>query len=240
MKTSRLSIRLVVLALMLLPALTALAQRQVIKNLPYYDQRLLHWGFCLGYNAPDITFTHSGNEAGEGWWATCPEVNPSFFVGLMGDGAITEHLNFRLTPLLYFQERLVAFERSIPTGERERTTQALKTTYLELPASLKISTRRINNYRPYLVAGIQADVDMSHEKETPIVFTRFDVGVHFGIGCDFYLPFFKLAPELRFNLGLLDMIDHERKDIKDESLMPYTDAISAARNTGMSLIFWFE
>lgn len=240
MNTRTISIRQLLLVLLLAPAMMASAQRQVIKNLPYYDQRLLHWGFCLGYNAPDITFTHSGSEAGEGWWATCPEVNPAFFVGLMGDGAITEHLNFRLSPLLYFQERQVAFERTLATGERERTTQALKTTYLELPASLKISTRRINNYRPYLVAGVQADIDMSHEKETPIVFKRFDVGVHFGMGCDFYLPFFKLAPELRINLGLLDMIDHERRDIKDASLLPYTHAISAARNNSLSLIFWFE
>lgn len=233
-------IKLIVLALLLVPAVNAVAQRQTIKNLPYYDQRLLHWGFCLGVNTPDITFTHTGSTEGEGWWAACPDVNPAFFVGLMGDAAITEHLNVRVTPLLYFQERLVAFERTLPTQERERTTQALKTTYLELPVSLKVSTRRINNYRPYIVAGLQADLDMGHEKETPIVFNRFDLGLHIGMGCDIYLPFFKLAPELRFNLGLLDMIDHQRKGLKDESLRPYTDAILSARNTGMSLIFWFE
>ena len=60
------------------------------------------------------------------------------------------------------------------------------------------------------------------------------------MGCDFYLPFFKLAPELRFNLGLLDMIDHKRKDLKDLTLMPYTEAIMSARNTGLSFILWFE
>lgn len=231
------------LSLMLLLSMTAFcvkAQRQTIKNLPYYDQRLLHWGFCVGVNTPDINFTHKGEDTYERWWATCPDVNPAFFLGLMGDGAITEHLNVRVSPLLYFQERLVAFERTLYTFERERRTQALKTTYLELPVSLKISTRRINNYRPYLVAGVQADLDMAHEKETPIVFKRFDFGLHVGIGCDFYLPFFKLAPELRFNIGLLDMLDHERAGLQDQTMMPYTDAILSARNTGMSIIFWFE
>lgn len=233
-------IQTILVLLLLVPALSAMAQRQTIKNLPYYDQRLLHWGFCLGVNTPDIVFTHSGSEAAEGWWATCPNVNTAFFVGLMGDGAITEHLNIRLTPMLYFQERAIAFERTLPTWEREQRTQSLKTTYLELPLSLKVSTRRINNYRPYLVTGIQADIDMTHEKETPIVFHRFDFGAHIGLGCDFYLPFFKLAPELRFNLGLLDMIDHERKGLQDQTMMPYTNAIQSARNKSMSLIFWFE
>lgn len=238
-----------------------LAQKQKIRNLPYYDQRLLHWGFSLGLNMPDITFEHSGSESGEGWWATCPQVNPSFMVGLMGDMAITEHLNFRITPAFYFQQRKVSFARNqvspiyenilnedgsvqqVQTGEgltRQETVQQLKTSYIEIPLSLKVSTRRINNYRPYLVGGLNFGFDLGHAGEEPIVFQRFDYGLHIGLGCDFYLQFFKFAPELRFNLGLRDMIDHERKDLKDETMRPYTDAILSARNTGMSLIFWFE
>lgn len=233
-------IRLIfLLALIGLPAMTAVAQKQKIKNLPYYDQRLLHWGFSFGFNMPEVTFIHSGSEAAEGWWASCPKVNPSFQVGLMGDLAITEHLNFRVTPFLYFQQRTVRFERETLEG-RQHTSQQLKTTYLEIPATFKISTRRINNYRPYMVVGAHLDMDIGKEKETPIVFNRFDLGIHIGMGCDFYLPFFKLAPEFRFNLGLLDMIDHKREDLKDETLMPYTEAIKSARNTGISFILWFE
>lgn len=228
-----------ILLMMCFSAGMALAQKQKIKNLPYYDQRLLHWGFSLGLSMPDITFTHSGNASGEGWWATCPQVNPSFQVGLMGDLAITEHLNFRLTPFIYFQERAVSFAREL-NNISESNSQHLKTTYIEIPASLKISTRRINNYRPYLVTGMHVDIDMAHEKETPIVFNRFDLGLHIGLGCDFYLPFFKLAPEIRFNLGLLDMIDHDRKTLQDHTMMPYTEAIKSAHNTGMSVILWFE
>lgn len=220
--------------------ISLLAQKQKIKNLPYYDQRLLHWGFSLGLNLPDITFTHTGNAAAEGWWATCPKVSPSFEVGLMGDLAITEHLNFRVTPMLLFQERTVRFSRTLLTGATETNQQQLKTTYIEIPASLKISTRRINNYRPYLVAGAQMDIDMGHEKETPIVFNYLDFGVHIGMGCDIYLPFFKLAPEIRFNLGLLDMLDHKRNGLQDQTMMPYTEAIKSARNTGMTFILWFE
>lgn len=234
------SLRLTILSLFCLLAGTTLAQKQKIKNLPYYDQRLLHWGFSLGIDMPEITFTHTGSEAGQGWWATCTQVNPSFIVGLMGDLAITEHLNLRVTPLLNFQERPTTFGRTLTDGSREEVVQRLKTTYLELPVSLKISTRRINNYRPYLVAGAQVDIDMAHEKETPIVFGRMDLGLHIGMGCDFYLPFFKFAPELRFHMGLLDMIDHKREGLQDQTMMPFTEAIHSARNTGMSLIFWFE
>ena len=231
---------LIMLALLAVPALSAMAQKQKIKNLPYYDQRLLHWGFCLGINAPDIVITHSGAETGEGWWATCPDLNVAFQVGLMGDLAITEHLNVRCSPMINFEERKITFARTTEDNVREETSQNLKTTYIEVPLSLKMSTRRINNYRPYLVAGAQASFDLGHEKETPIVFNRLDMGIHIGMGCDIYLPFFKLAPELRFNLGLIDLLDHERKGLQDASMRPYTDALLAARNKSVSLIFWFE
>ena len=218
---------------------SVLAQKQKLRNLPYYDQRLLHWGFSLGLDLTDMVITHSGNAAGEGWWAMCPDVNPAFMVGLMGDLAITEHLNLRVSPSIHFQERKVAFRREV-NGVEEKNSQQLKSTYLEVPVSLKVSTRRINNYRPYLVTGLQGSFDLLHEKEAPLELRRFDLGIHIGVGCDLYLPFFKLAPELRFNLGLLDMIDHERKKLKDQAMMPYTHAVQSARNTGMSLIFWFE
>ena len=234
-------IRLLLTTLVMLLSLTSStwAQKQKIRNLPYYDQRLLHWGFCLGADMTDMIITHSGNAGGEGWWATCPDVNPAFMVGLMGDVAITEHLNLRVSPSIHFQERKVSFRREVD-GREETLNQQLKSNYIELPISLKVSTRRINNYRPYLVAGMQGAFDLVHEKEAPLTLQRLDFGIHIGIGCDLYLPFFKLAPELRFNLGLIDMIDHERKGLKDQSLMPYTKAISSARNSGMSLIFWFE
>ncbi len=232
-------LRLVLLLLLCLSTLTVVAQKQKLRNLPYYDQRLLHWGFSLGVDMSDLIITHSGDASGMGWQATCPDVSPAFMVGLMGDLAITEHLNVRCSPTIHFQERKISFRRETE-GVIEEETQQLKTNYIEIPISLKISTRRINNYRPYLVAGMQGAFDLTHEKEAPLCLQRLDFGIHIGIGCDLYLPFFKLAPELRFNLGLIDMIDHKRDGLKDQSMMPFTKAISSARNSGMSLIFWFE
>lgn len=219
--------------LLLCSALPLLAQKQRIKNIPYSDQRRFHYGFCLGLNMSDMILQHEGTDI----WAEDPDANASFCVGLLGDVALTEHLNVRCTPMLFFQQRQLQFV-NVATGEHR--TQALKTNYLELPISLKVATHRVNNYRPYLLAGLGIDMDLSHEKETPIVFNRMDLSLHAAIGCDTYLPFFKFCPELRFHLGLLNMLDKKRKDLKDQTLMPYTDALQSARNKGLSLIFFFE
>ncbi len=215
------------------------AQRQGVKNLPYIDQRRLHYGFALGITMADVNFMHSGvaTDDGGAWFAESPSCNPSFCVGLLGDLALTEHVNVRCTPMFSFLTRDVQFRHSLTA---ETKTQNLKTAYLELPISLKYGSRRVNNYRPYILGGFTPAVDLSHEKETPIVFNRFDLSLHVALGCDAYLPFFKFCPELRFNLGLLDMLDHKRADLKDETMRPYTDALSWARNKSVSLIFFFE
>lgn len=220
--------------LAILTSLPLLAQRQGVKNIPYIDQRRLHYGFMLGINCSDIIFEPAADAE---WGAECPSVNPAFCVGLMGDLAFTEHLSVRSTPALYFQSREVGFYNA---ATHETRKQTLKTNYLSLPVSLKVATHRINNYRPYLLFGGQIDYDLAHEKEQPIVFNHTDFGLHIAIGCDAYLPFFKFCPELRFNIGWLDMLDHKREGLKDKSLMPFTESIDRAKNKSISLIFNFE
>lgn len=221
------------LVTILLTSFTLFAQKQRLKNIPYIDHRRLHYGFSLGINMTDVNFAHNGTD----WYAESPSANPAFCVGLMGDLALTEHLSLRCAPTLYFQSREITFRN---VTDQQTVKQTLKTSYIELPFSLKIATRRLNNYRPYILGGVSAYYDMTHENEEPIVFNRFDIGLHIAIGCDTYLPFFKFCPELRFNIGLLDMLDHNRKDLKDPTLMQYTDAIKSARNKGVSLVFYFE
>lgn len=226
--------KIFLLSLLLLSTLPLLAQRQGLKNMPYIDQRRVHYGFLLGIDAADVTFVHSG---ANDWVAECPGVNPAFCVGLMGDLALTENLNVRCNPTLHFMSRDVHF-RNFQTAEERN--QTLKSNYITLPLSLKVCTRRLNNYRPYLLMGAQLEWDLAHEKEQPIVFNRMDAGIHIALGCDSYLPFFKFCPELRFNLGLLDMVDHKRNGLKDKTMMTFTEAIDKAHNKSISLLFFFE
>lgn len=219
--------------LLLCISLQLFAQKQQLKNIPYIDQRRLHYGFSLGVDMANVSFEHNGKD----WFAECPGANPAFSVGLMGDLAFTENLSLRCAPTLHFISRNVSF---INQSTKATAKQDLKSCNLEIPLSFKIATKRINNYRPYISTGASIQFDLSKEKETPIVFNRLDYGIHIALGCDSYLPYFKLCPELRFNLGLADMIDHNRKGLKDESLMQYTDAISSARTKSFSLIFYFE
>lgn len=124
---------------------------------------------------------------------------------------MTENLSLRCTPTLHFISRGITFRNQLTA---ETTKQTLKSCVIKLPISIKVATKRLNNYRPYLLAGFSANYDLAHESETPVVFNRLDFSLHIALGTDTYLPFFKFCPELRFNLGLADMLDHVRNDIK--------------------------
>ena len=61
-----------------------------------------------------------------------------------------------------------------------------------------------------------------------------------GFGCDFYLPFFKLIPEIKFGYGLLNMIDKNRTDLTDDSKLIYTRSVDNARSRMIIFSLYFE
>lgn len=67
-----------------------------------------------------------------------------------------------------------------------------------------------------------------------------DFGVEFGIGCDIYLPFFKLCPELKFSFGLVDLLEKDRSDLTDPELIKYPNSLSKATSRMVTLTFNFE
>ena len=61
-----------------------------------------------------------------------------------------------------------------------------------------------------------------------------------GIGCDLYLPYFKLIPELKFCFGLTDVINRKRNDLRDPADIKYTQSLKKATSNMVVLSFYFE
>ena len=61
------------------------------------------------------------------------------------------------------------------------------------------------------------------------------------MGCDFYLPYFKLRPELKFMFSLINSLDTTHPDkLKDATLQPYARAVSQTQSKMIVLTFYFE
>lgn len=215
------------------------AQTRKAINQPFADQKMYHLGFSIGINGQDMILSHTGyvGENGEAWFAEIPSYTVGFSVGIVGDRYINQYLNLRLAPSLHLGERRFVF-REQTSGKENETS--LKANYLSIPLLLKFSVPRINNYRPYILAGGYAAMDIGTKKDDLLLFKSMDYGLEFGIGCNIYLPLFKLCPELKFSFGLTDLIDKDRSQLSDKDLLKYTQAMSSGKSRMISLIFNFE
>ncbi len=216
------------------------AQELRIQNRPYLDQRFLHYGFFVGVNMMDLELKNNGfvdPESGEQWYTDVDNYQPGFTVGVLGELRLSKYLGLRLQPTIYFGQKHLSMHEQVSGRD---TTQNLKSTYISVPILLKVAAPRYNNFRPYVVAGAAPSVDLTTKKHNAILTDRFDCFIEVGMGCDIYLPFFKLIPELRFSFGLRDIIVHDRQDLIDASLLKFTKGIDRGRGNMVSLTFYFE
>ena len=219
------------------------AQERKVQNRPYIDMRRWHYGFLFGTHLQDLEFVNNGHihtlEDGtqESWFAEVPGYTPGFSVGVLGELRLNEFLSLRIIPTMYFGDKTVVFRDLISVS---RESQAVKSTYLSVPVDVKWSAQRFNNYRPYVVAGVAPMFDLTVKRQKALLVQRADVALEVGFGCDFYLPFFKLIPELKFCFGLADVLVKERNDLTDKNLLKYTQSLDRASNRMVVLTFYFE
>ena len=110
-----------------------------------------------------------------------------------------------------------------------------------VPVDLKISGERQRNVRPYVTAGAMATFDVSKKRSDPFVFNTADAYLTVGLGCDFYLPFFKLNPEIKFCFGLTDILKHDRPDLTDNpEAFKMTQSLQKVKSKMVVLTFYFE
>ena len=220
--------------------LASYAQELRIQNRPYLDQRFLHYGFFVGVNMMDIEVKNNGyfdEPSGEQWYTDIDNYQPGFTVGVLGELRLSKTLGLRVQPTLYFGQKHVSFHEQCSGRD---STQNLKSTYISVPVLLKVAAPRYNNFRPYFTAGVAPSIDLTTRKHSAILTERFDCFLEIGAGCDIYLPFFKLIPELRFSFGLRDIFVHDRSDLIDETLLKFTKGIDRGSAKMVSLTFYFE
>ena len=216
----------------------ALIAQKKIQNRPYVDQRTFHFGFTIGLHTQDLVLTQSGvNENGEVWFSEIPAYSPGFSVGIIGDLYVNPFINLRVIPSLYLGDKKFVFRKQ---DTKEEYTTSIKNNYIVLPVLAKLSTMRVDNYKPYIILGGYGSLEMSSQKEKVVLLKPVDYGLEIGFGCDFYFPLFKLSPELKFCFGIANVLETDRTDLRDSELITYANALSKARSRMIVLSFNFE
>lgn len=234
---------------LILTAIAAVAQdNDKILNRQYADMKRIHYGFSVGANFQDLLITNNGyvSEDGQSWFADIPNHSPGFCVNVLTDLRLGEHFNLRLSPGMYFGNKVVKYYNATPPeGALEpeifKQSQNVKATYIVVPLDLKISTKRYHNIRPYFTTGVTGLYDLSKERPEQLRLKDLDVMLTVGMGCDIYLPFFKLCPEVKFCFGLRNLLETKRPDLQDNPAMEvFTKSVSKIKNNMVVVTFYFE
>lgn len=214
------------------------AKKVSIENLQNFDKQKLHFGYYLGLNQYNFKIDYKQNPE----YSTQMIAELGLNIGLVGDLRINEYLNLRFEPGLHTNKGSIKFnERSNFTKESD-TLRSVKSTYVHLPVLLKFSSKRIDNFRPYLLGGISSSFNLSSNQNSPednkndvFRLKTFNFYYELGFGIDFYFQYFKFSPSIR---GLFSLKNELTPD--NDANSPWTGNLDRLRTRGIFINFTFH
>ncbi|MFC2176619.1 porin family protein, partial [Bacteroidota bacterium] len=207
-------------------------------NLPKYDRQLLHYGFSLAMNYSDLAVRTVGNiQSLDSVYVVEPKGGVGFNLGIVSDLRMGEHFNLRFIPGISFVGRTMQYtfyERDTLPVFYEKTVNSV---YLELPLYFKFRSRRINNWRIYIIGGGKFMYDLATKEEVKteeviLKFKKEDYTWDLGVGVDFYLEYFKMSAEVKMAFGLNNLL------VDDQTA--FTNSIESLKSKTFLFSIYFE
>jgi hypothetical protein len=232
--------RTIAILILISTCLCTFAQKETIMNKPFIDNRRLHWGFFFGMNFMDMEIKNNGHidpNTGEQWFTDVSKYEPGFSVGVLGSLRLNKYMELRLSPTMHLGQRFLKMHDNISGRD---TSQNMRTNYISIPVSAKFAAPRYNNFRPYFTLGMAPSFNLHKHNQEALKPKTFDCYLEVGMGCDIYLPYFKLIPELKFSFGLIDIISKKRDDLLDQSMIKFTNSIEHSTSNMITLSLYFE
>lgn len=214
--------------------------KERVLNNENFDKARLSYGYYLGFNVYDYNFDY---------YTDVKDIqvlkSTGFNVGLLGNLRINDYIDIRIEPGLVISRRELNYSQTFFTGidfEDNDLSREIQSTFIHIPLLVKFSSKRINNVKPFIVAGISTALNLSSQQENPddnskniFRVTKNNLFYELGIGIDLYLTWFKFTPSIR---GVFSMQDELIKDIDPNS--PWTRNISQMQTRGLFINFTFQ
>ena len=162
-------------------------------------------------------------------------------MGLIADYKLHNNVNLRFEPGLMTNTKNIIFNHVTGT-KNERVRDEVGATYLHLPIIFKFSTNRLDNVRPYVLAGVSYNYNFTSNDDNPddnssgeFRLKRHSYMYEIGIGIDIYLYYFKFSPSIRGIFAINNEIVYD-----DVNPSQWTDPIHFLGTRGVFLHLAFE
>ena len=170
------------------------------KNLQNFDERDIRFGYYIGINSYDNKVDYKQNTP----YPISVDRAEGINVGLIGELKLNKNLFLSLEPGLHANKKNIIFNERKEFTNYGDTLWVVKSNNIHIPILLKYSAKRLNNFRPYLKAGLSTSINLNEIEGTlanngleNFKFEKFNFYYELAFGVDFYLQYFKFSPSVR-------------------------------------------
>ena len=221
-------------------ASSQLFTKEKLSNNENFDKAKISWGYYLGINSYDFNFDYQQDLSD-----VQVEKTTGFNVGLIANLRINDFFDLRFEPGLIMSNRNLSYNPN-DFGDSEFLEnihlREVKSTYIHFPLLLKISTKRLNNFKPFVTTGVSTAINLSSNEKNLADNSsgqfRTKKNMFFyelGFGIDLYLEWFNFTPSIR---GVFAISDELIRD--DDPLSPWTGNINFMKTSGVLINFTFQ
>lgn len=205
-------IRIISAMIFLTFTIQARAQSRDGLNLPDHDLKFYHLGIALIYNNSHFQVTpHPNLILNDSVLSVNPENTGGFGLAGMHTFNISPHLEFRIVfPELMFSYKNLTYSTTFPSGKQTTATKQIESVLLGFPVQVKFLSDRMNNFRFYVLGGINYQYDLAsnataRKADDLVKLNTGNWSIEAGIGFQFFFPVFILSPEIKISDGFINI-----------------------------------
>lgn len=169
--------------------------------------KLVYFGISLGINAADYKLVPAPLVTrADSIYSFRSKMGPGFNLGIIGNLQVHKYFDIRLIPTLIFSERSIEYAMT----DGSTIKKDVSSIYVDLPLNFRYKSKPIKDFRMFVMAGIRYDYDLnsnskSRKAEGLVKVKPHDLSIEYGVGFQYYFPYFILSPEFKMTHGVLDI-----------------------------------
>ncbi len=191
-----------------------------------FQQKPYYFGITLAYNTSNFKVFHSKDFILHDSISVAESVTgPGFNLGIITNLKVGQFFDFRFLPTLSFIERNIAY--SATGNYRNPYSRKVESVFIELPFHIRYKSAPYNDKRLFVIAGIKYAFDVANDSRTRqadelVKIAPTDFMMEYGVGVQFFFPYFIFSPELKFSRGLGNVLifngDLDQSNVIDKVL----------------------
>ncbi len=182
--------------------------KQGMAQVNYFEMsgKLMYFGISLGANGGDYKIIPAPLiTRSDSIYSIKTKLQPGFNLGIIGNLQLHKYFDVRFIPTLIFSNRKLVYKMTDGTTSEKEVNNI----YISLPLQVRYKSKPINDFRLFVMAGLRYDYDLNangkeRKADDAIKVKPHEVSLEYGIGIQYYFPYFILSPEFKMTHGLIN------------------------------------